>query len=330
MRARAFIGPVQRDGSNYLDVIRAGLRFTDFGSAVSRQTRVFVKPNLTFPSYRPGVMTSPAAVEAAIQAIREHCDEVWMGDADSGGYYPFSMDEVYRTTGMIEFAARHGVRVVNLSRLERGPVRVRSRHRLMEFELPRLLTNDIDMLITMPVPKVHLNTGVSLTLKNQWGCIPVPADRLRLHPHFGDVVIAVNQLVKTKWAIIDGRFGLTGSGPLRGVAVELGWVCVTDNYGAGARIACELMGIDLSKIAHLRLAQSHGLVPELYEIECNDDLARFQGPKFVLRRQLIDWPGYLAFHHPVLAQIAYFSRWSELLHRLLYLFREPFYDHDRR
>ncbi len=329
MTPRAFIGRVNLDGSNYLDVIREGLRFTDIASVVGRRTRIFVKPNLTFPSYRPGVMTSPQAVEAAIQAIREHSDEVWVGDADSGGYHPFSMDDVYEATGIIGFAERHGVRVVNLSRLARVPVCVQSRHQCLEFELPRLLTNEIDMLVTMPVPKLHVNTVVSLTLKNQWGCIPEPKERLRLHPYFDDVIIAVNKLVRTRWAIIDGRFGLTGSGPMRGDAVELGWICVTNDYGAGARIACELMGVELSMVSHLKAAAALGLVPELWEIECNEEPLGFRRSPFRLKRQFTDWPGYIAFHHPAVARIAYFSRWSKLLHWLLYLFREPFYNYDR-
>src|SRR5205823_2930879 len=130
------------------------------------------------------------------------------------------MDEVYAATGIATFASRYGVKVVNLSRIERSQIQFECRGRQIGLELPKLLTDEIQMLITMPVPKIHMNTGVSLTFKNQWGCIPEPNDRLRLHPYFKEVVVAVNRAVHAKFAIVDGRVGLNASGPLRGQAIE--------------------------------------------------------------------------------------------------------------
>jgi uncharacterized protein (DUF362 family) len=77
------------------------------------------------------------------------------------------------------------------------------------------LTDDIDYLITMPVPKIHNNTGVSLSFKNQWGCIPEPNDRLRMHPYFKHVILEVNKAIKTKMAIVDGKYGLDINGTTR-------------------------------------------------------------------------------------------------------------------
>jgi uncharacterized protein (DUF362 family) len=182
----------------------------------------------------------------------------------------------------------------------------------------------------MPVPKVHTNTGVSLTFKNQWGCIPEPNDRLRLHPHFKETVVAVNHAVKARTAVIDGRFGLNRSGPMKGDDVYLGWLAVASDLGTGARLACELMRLQLEEFPHLRYARRLGLVPDWDEIECNTVLEPFLGPQFHLKRILTDYPGYLAFHSSRLAHLAYFSRWATPLHRLLYRFREPFYDYSRR
>jgi uncharacterized protein (DUF362 family) len=329
VKARAFLGRVNSDGSDYLERIRAGLDFVRFGEGLPAQPRVFIKPNLTFPSYRPGVMTSPEAVEAAIVALQDYTPHIWVGDSDSGGYNPFAMEDVYAETGINQFAARHGVQVVNLSGLERVGISFRGRGREMQLDLPRLLVEEIDVLVTMPVPKVHTNTGVSLTFKNQWGCIPEPNDRLRLHPFFKETVVAVNQAVKAKYAIIDGRFGLNRSGPMKGDEVRLGWLAVTDDIGAGARMACELMQVELESIAHLRYARSLGLVPALADIECSDSLEGYLGPRFYMKRIPTDYPGLLAFRSRGLAHLAYFSRLAGPLHRILYRFREPFYDYSK-
>jgi uncharacterized protein (DUF362 family) len=327
VKPRAFLARVKPDGSDYLVAIREGLAYIGFGEGLPAPPRLFIKPNLTFPSYRPGVMTSPEALEAAIATLKDYTPHITIGDSDSGGYNPFRMEDVYEATGISEFAGRHGVQVVNLSRLERQTIPISTRRGRTFLAMPRLLTEEIDALITMPVPKIHMNTGVSLTFKNQWGCIPEPNDRLRLHPDFSEVVVEVNRAVKAAVAIIDGRFGLNVSGPLRGQPVALNWVCVTNSIGAGARIACELMQINLRRIAHLRFAESRGLVPALADIEINTGLQPFLGPRFYLKRRWTDIPGYLAFHNSALTYVAYFSRWAKPLHRLLYVFREPFYDY---
>lgn len=330
MKRRAHVGRVTLDGAEYLDRIRDGLEFVRFGEGLPARPRIFIKPNLTFPSFRPGVMTSPAAVEAAIVALKDYTSEIWVGDSDSGGYNPFRMEEVYEATGIVHFASRHGVQVVNLSTLERTPVNFCAGGRDMVVDLPRLLVEEIDTLVTMPVPKVHTNTGVSLAFKNQWGCIPEPNDRLRLHPYFKETVVAVNRAVKAGTAITDGRFGLNRSGPMKGDEVHLGWLAVAEDIGTGARLACELMRVTLERFAHLRYAKAQGLVPELADIELNTALEPLLGPRFYVKRIWTDYPGYLAFHNSSLANLAYFSRWAQPLHRLLYRFREPFYDYSRR
>jgi uncharacterized protein (DUF362 family) len=272
-------------------------------------------------------MTSFAALEAAMAALSEYTPNLFIGDADSGGYNRFSMNEVYSRTGLFDLARKHGVKVVNLSHAERKQVTVRAGSRDIEISLPRLLTDEIDFLVTMPVPKIHMYTGVSLTYKNQWGCIPEPRDRLRLHPFFSQVVLQVNELVKTKVAIIDGSFGLDRSGPLRGDVVELGWIVVADSPGAGARVACTLMQVPVESVGHLKLAAEMGLIPSLERVALNQDHRPFLTRAFKRRLGVTDYPGLLAFRSPLIAYLAYFSPLAGLLHKLLYIFREPFYDY---
>jgi len=323
MKAKACITSL--DDHSYADAISSGLERIDFSRLVGPSDKIFLKPNLTFPTYRQGVMTNPQALRSAIMAIKEYTNHIYIGDSDSGGYNRFSMDEVYQETGLGQFAKENGVQIVNLSSLDTKAIEFSYRNRQFQLNLPRLLTDEIDLLVTMPVPKVHMNTTVSLTFKNQWGCIPEPSDRLRLHPYFQHVVLEVNRAVKASTAIIDGTYGLTVSGPLRGKAVQLNWLMVTDNIGAGARLTCELMQIPMAKVRHLRYAERQGHIPERHNIELNEDLTKFLKEEFALKRTWTDYPGYLAFNGRFFAYLAYFSPVSEILHRLLYLVREPFY-----
>jgi len=327
VKHRAYIQSLAR--TSYLEVVREGLDFIQLHKLVKPDTRVFIKPNLTYPTFRPGVMTSPEAVEAAILALREYTANIYIGDSDSGGYNRFSMDQVYNETGLRGFADKYQVEVINLSKLERRTIHFYYEGKEFSLGLPRLLTDEIDLLVTMPVPKVHVNTGVSLTLKNQWGCIPENEDRLKLHPYLPGILLEVNKAVNAKVAIIDGRYGLNLNGPMNGIPVELDWLLVTDDIGAGAMLGCKLMQIDPDDIRHLRYARQQGYIPEMDDILLNQDLQPFIKDKFVLHRKLTDYPGFLAFHNPMLAWLAYFSPLSDLLHRVLYLFREPLYDYKK-
>jgi len=120
MNAKAFLAPVT--AATYLDRIREGFAFVDMARLLRPDSRVFLKPNLTYPTYRPGVMTSPEAVEAAVIALKDYTPHVYVGDSDSGGYYPFSMEKVYRDIGMYELGVRHGVEIVHLSEQPRKTV----------------------------------------------------------------------------------------------------------------------------------------------------------------------------------------------------------------
>jgi len=326
-RIRAFLSDIEPNG--YLNEMQKGLEYIGFADMVSSTSKVFIKPNLTFPEYRRGVMTNPEAVEAAILAIREYTSNIVIGDADSGGYNRFSMDEVYKETGLWKFSKDYSVEVVNLSKIKRKTFRINLQDRYVDLDLPSLLTDKIDLLITMPVPKIHANTGVSLSFKNQWGCIPEPDDRLKLHPYFKYVIFEVNKLVKSKISIIDGKYGLNINGPMKGEPVDLGWMMISNDIGASALLACELMQIDFRKINHLRYAKERDGIPERSDIILNSDVNDFLKEKFVLHRNITDIPGYLAFHNRFLAYLAYFSPVSDLLHKLLYLFREPFYDYEK-
>ena len=314
---------------SYLENFRDGLENIQFQKIVNKDTHVFIKPNLTYPEYKPGVMTNPEAIAAAIQAINDYTSHIWIGDSDSGGYNRFSMDNVYSQTGIREICEKFNAKIVNLSSVPRRPINFEFQKNQFTLDLPVLLLDEMDLTITMPVPKIHTNTLVSLSFKNQWGCIPDNQDRLRLHPYFRHVILEVNKAIRTKIVIMDGKYGLNRNGPMIGDPVELNWVLVADNIGAAARLGCMLMGIPLNKVNHLRYAERLGMIPPINEILLNQDIKLFQKHKFYLKRKWTDLPGLIAFNNPAIAYLAYFSPVAGLLHKLLYLVREPLYDYEK-
>jgi uncharacterized protein (DUF362 family) len=291
-------------------------------------TRVAIKPNLTFPSFRPGVMTNPAVLDALIRLLKDCSCQVTVVESDSGGYNRFSMDEVFTATGIRNLAQKFDVQLINLSSSVGRPMSITVRRRELSVPIPAFLLDSTDFLLTVPVPKVHLNTGVSLSVKNQWGIIQNPSDRLRLHPDFAEVIYAVNKAMPPIISIIDGKYGLTRSGPMEGDPVELNWVMVADDLFRADFLCCQLMGIDPFSVGYLRSAFRKEGIGDLSNVRLNRDPSEFvTSPPFFLRRKWTDYPGLWAFNSRFLAYVAYRSPLAGLLHRLLYLFRTPFYDY---
>ena len=123
----AYLGSLKE--KEYLSNFQTGLEYIQFGQRVTKDTRVYIKPNMTFPEYKPGVMTNPLAVAAAIQAIQDYTSHIYIGDSDSGGYNRFPMEDVYDVTGVKEICNRYGAKIVNLSRLPRRPIHFNYRNK---------------------------------------------------------------------------------------------------------------------------------------------------------------------------------------------------------
>jgi len=312
----------------YLPLIQAGFNWIDLRAKLKWGDTVFVKPNLTYPMFRRGVMTNPECVEAVVVALKDYTNRIIVGEADSGGYNPFSIDEVFAKTGIKNLEEKYGIQVLNMSHLPRRFVEASYKGRHLKIPLPVLLLDETDLFITVPVPKIHMNTQVSLSVKNQWGCIPEPAMRLKLHPFFAKVVFEVNKHIRAAIAVVDGKWGLNRSGPMRGDIIDLNWLLITDNIYAAEVACCHLMQINPRRVGYLQyLEKRERVLPHLKDINFNQDWRPFIKEKFYLKREWTDYPGLFAFKSPLLAYLAYYSPLANMLHKILYLFREPFYDY---
>ena len=174
-----------------------------------------------------------------------------------------------------------------------------------------------------------MNTGVSLTFKNQWGCIPEPKDRLRLHPEFARVVFEVNRAIHAGIAIVDGRMGAERQRTdARASRSTSSWLLVTDDLGAGARLCCELMQIplDAGRAPPLRGAARGGARSRRDRAQPG---ARAVPAGAVLSAAPVDrLPGPVRLPQPAAGLPGLLlAAGRASLHALLYLFREPFYDY---
>ena len=309
--------------AGYEDCLRRGFEYT--GITIRSGENVFVKPNLTYPTYQPGVMTSPKLIEALVVYLKNFTDKISLCEADSGGYNPFRMDEVFERTGLTELSRRYGVRLINFSNVEAMDIPVKNGSSTFPAPFPKVVKEECERFITVPVFKVHLNTRISVALKNQWALIPIPAKRLDLHPSFSQVIYAVNKNLPNPMAIVDGTFGLTRTGPLRGDAVALNSMVVSDNLFYTDLFATQFMGVSRKAVHHIDYALRQEGIDDLSALETNMNLGTLPLFRSRLEREWTDYPGLLCFKSKTLAYVGYKSPLAKSLHWLLYKFRTPFY-----
>lgn len=307
----------------YDECLKRGFEYT--GIRIGSGENVFIKPNLTFPTYMPGVMTNPKLLEALVVYLKNFTDKISICEADSGGYSPFKMDEVFERTGLKEMSRRHGVRLINFSKVEAIDIAVKKGNSTFPAPFPKIVRDECERFITVPVFKVHLNTRISVSLKNQWALIPIPARRLDLHPSFSEVIYAVNKKLPNPMSIVDGTFGLNRTGPLRGDPVTLDTMVVSDNLYYTDLFATKYMGVPLKQVAHIAYALKQEGILDLSALETNMDLGTLPRFPSYLQREWTDYPGLMCFNSKTLAYVGYKSPLAKLLHWLLYKFRTPFY-----
>ena len=315
--------------TDYATLVAEALADVGFFRDIPAGSRVFLKPNLTFPVYRPGVMTSFDCLKAVTECLTGRGYRVIIGEADSGGYNRFSIDEVLKGMGVHELARETGAEIVNLSFTEPEWLEVRGGWRRLRVPVPKLLMREIDAFITLPVPKIHMNTLVSMSIKNQWGCIQEPSERLKLHPYFAEVMYEFNSRLPHAYSIIDGRYGLNRTGPMLGDVVDFNWLLASNDLVAADRVCCRIMQIDERRVKYLRHFESRGWWCDFENIAINADIAQFQKEPFYLVRKWTDYPGLVCFNNAFLAWLGYHSPFAGFAHWLLYLFREPFYEYDK-
>lgn len=316
---------VEKIAQNFENLEKQFLRsFKSFSiiDEFNKANAIFIKPNLTYPKYKKGVTTQLEFIESLIAALRQinSTTKIYIGEGE-GGYNSFSMTKAMRSMGFCELEKRfQNIKVVNISNIPTRIVELKVKGKPYPINLPGLFFDEIDFSITCPVPKVHCMTKISLSFKNQWGCLP---DTMRMKNHyvFNKIIGQICNLLKFRYAFLDGKYGLDNNGPMVGMSVEVNWFVASNSLGAFAVVVSDMMGINWKSIGHLREANNYGFIPNQKDIKIIGDIKSLR-KKFTLKRIFWNYPALAAFHFKSLTQLFYFSKFSKLLHDIMYLFRK--------
>ncbi|MDA3928438.1 MAG: DUF362 domain-containing protein [Prolixibacteraceae bacterium] len=242
----------------YLNVIEA-LKQLDISFLKGK--RILIKPNVgRIAPPESGYNTNPDAVAAIIDSLRKvGVATIAIGESPIVGVDTF---EAFKRAGFTKMAAKYNVELIDFN--SKPPVKV-------QIPDPRILTEtkicqqiyDFDFLISVPVTKTHMHTGVTLGIKNFKGCL-YRHEKVRYHQleylkkvypekTLDSAISDLATVLFPDMVVVDGYIGMEGLGPSGGEPVKSDFAVASFNAMGADVIACKLMGLNAKDVPHLNI-----------------------------------------------------------------------------
>ena len=250
-------------GSGAYENTRKVLSQIDLSPALTK--KVLLKPNAgRMAGPGTGVTTEPQVVAAVIDSFREAGAEVAIGESPIKGVKAF---EAFESTGIAAVARERNCPLIDMDEHPCVKAHIPQGMAIKSLKLCRAV-KEHDFIVSIPVMKTHMHTGVSLSIKNMKGCL-WRHSKVKLHmlpPVKGleserSVNIAISDMagiLRPHLSVIDGTVGMQGLGPSAGTPKTMGIVLAGADAFATDAVACRLMGIQAENISHLKHGANRG------------------------------------------------------------------------
>ncbi|OGV80341.1 MAG: hypothetical protein A3K19_04220 [Lentisphaerae bacterium RIFOXYB12_FULL_65_16] len=229
-----------------------------------RGKRVLLKPNVgRIAPPGSGITTHPQVVAAAMDAFIEAGAQIAVGESPIAGVKTL---EAFAALGLDVIAHQRKCPLIDLDVRPAVRVPVPEGKAIRELKVCADVL-EYDLVVSIPVMKMHMHTGVTLAIKNMKGCLwrRSKVDLHMLPPLDGDDEIPINvaiadlaSVLRPHLAIIDGTVAMEGLGPSAGEPREMNVVVAGADAFAADTVACALMGVKVRDVAHLRIGGARG------------------------------------------------------------------------
>jgi len=208
---------------------------------IPKNSRVLLKPNLIC-AQDPGApaITHYAVFEAVIRIVKDYCGSLCFGDSPGAD----DSRHAARKTGLLQVAEKYGVEFCDFK--ETVEVRLENALLCRSWTVAKA-AYEADVIITLPKLKTHAMAYYTGAIKNQFGCVP-GTRKAQWHtrmpdPHdFSRMILDLNSLVGTSFAILDGIVAMEGNGPKNGTPRQINTIIMGDSISAVDSAAVRLIG----------------------------------------------------------------------------------------
>lgn len=314
-----YLACVSEIGDSLEDNLLQALESVRWREYVKPRSTVFVKPNFTFPYYNPGVTTNPELLRSLLGILRSRTDSVILGESD-GGNRSWKAETAFRDHHMHEICKETGTKLLDLSTVPRTLVQAEIQSKRVKVELPTMLLEEVDCFISVPVLKVHAMTGISLSIKNLWGCYP-DTMRCLYHQHLEHRLTLIAKVLNPQIVVIDGTYGLNRHGPMFGDPVPMDLIVTSNNPVVADALGAAIMGMPIARIKHVMMAEGEGLgTTDLEKVQISGDWERHRR-QFYVRKTLMDRLSRAPFDSELIARICFASPLTTAVYKVVELLR---------
>jgi uncharacterized protein (DUF362 family) len=255
---------------------------------------VLIKPNIgrSTKNTKKGINTHPQAIAGVIEALQEaQADKIAIGESPIVGVNTM---EAFEKAGTTEIAAKYNCELIDLDK-NKPVVKEIPESRVIDSTKICSRIYEFDFILSLPVAKMHMHTGVTLGIKNMKGCL-YRREKVRYHQleykkgiEYNEMTLdsAISDLATILLpdiTVIDGYIGMEGLGPSGGEPVESNFAVASLNPLGADVIGCIIMGQDPSKISHLKIISERmnfSIDPKSYNVSpCNfkDFIINYKSP----------------------------------------------------
>jgi len=247
--------------------VREAASLTDgFETVAWEGARVLVKPNVALPA-KPGtgIVTDARVVEAVTKLVLERNPKrVVIGEGSSVGYdLPIRLDSIHcmEVAGIVEVARKLGVELIDLNQDERVRVRALDAFVMDRFAIAKTAA-EADVIISLPVIKTHIRTGITCGLKNMKGVLPGDEKKRTHQLGLDRAIVDLNRVVKPRFTVVDGIIGVQGAWGSQSDEVDrvpLNLIIAGSDVVAVDAICATIAGFDVREILHIQGAAEANL-----------------------------------------------------------------------
>ena len=239
---------------------------------------VLIKPNVgrTVVKER-GINTHPDAVAGVIETLKEAgAARIAIGESPIVGVNTI---EAFKKSGIAEIANKYNVELIDL---DAGKALVKDIPNSRILKTTKICADiyAFDFLLSLPVAKSHMHTGVTLGIKNMKGCL-YRHEKVRYHQleyeiedqypekTLDSAIADLAKILLPDITVIDGYIGMEGLGPSGGEPVKSDFAVASLNPIGADVFGCLMMGIAAQEIAYLKIISEntgYSLDPDTYEV----------------------------------------------------------------
>lgn len=206
-------------------------------------SKVLLKPNmLSVEEAGSPVVTHYAVFEAVIRIVKEYSNNISFGDSPGFG----DSKKAVERSGLLEVANKYGVKFEDFK--ESVHVKLEKSILCKSWNVAKA-PFDADVVISLPKLKTHGMAYFTGAVKNQFGCIP-GSQKATWHTRMPDahnfckMLLDLNSVIGTSFAILDGIVAMEGNGPKSGTPYKLNTLIMGESLTAVDSVAVRLIGYD--------------------------------------------------------------------------------------